>query len=73
MQAIVATTKTAAECCRLGHLTGTLEPGKRADFCVQDCADWRELGYFFGVEHAHATYVEGRAAYRRAPSSEAAR
>jgi imidazolonepropionase-like amidohydrolase len=31
MQAIVATTQTAAECCRVSHLTGTLEPGKRAD------------------------------------------
>jgi imidazolonepropionase-like amidohydrolase len=31
MQAIVATTKTAAECSRIGHLTGTLEAGKRAD------------------------------------------
>ena len=31
MQAIVATTKTAAECACVGHLVGTLEPGKRAD------------------------------------------
>ena len=31
MQAIVATTKTAAECMRIAHLTGTLEVGKRAD------------------------------------------
>ncbi|HEX9270172.1 MAG TPA: amidohydrolase family protein [Candidatus Limnocylindria bacterium] len=31
MQAIVATTKTAAECARVGHLVGTIEPGKRAD------------------------------------------
>jgi imidazolonepropionase-like amidohydrolase len=31
MQVIVATTRTAAECCRIGHLTGTLEVGKRAD------------------------------------------
>ena len=31
MQAIVATTKTAAECSRIGKLTGTLEPGKHAD------------------------------------------
>jgi imidazolonepropionase-like amidohydrolase len=31
MQAIVATTKTAAECARLAHVTGTLEVGKRAD------------------------------------------
>ena len=31
MQAIVAATKTAAECARLGHLVGTIQPGKRAD------------------------------------------
>jgi imidazolonepropionase-like amidohydrolase len=31
MQAIVATTKHAAECARIDHLTGTLEVGKRAD------------------------------------------
>jgi imidazolonepropionase-like amidohydrolase len=31
MQAIVATTKTAAECSRVDKLVGTVEPGKRAD------------------------------------------
>jgi imidazolonepropionase-like amidohydrolase len=31
MQAIVATTRSAAECTRIAHLTGTLEVGKRAD------------------------------------------
>lgn len=31
MQAIVATTKTAAACARIGDLTGTIEVGKRAD------------------------------------------
>jgi imidazolonepropionase-like amidohydrolase len=36
MQAIVATTRTAAECCTIGSLTGTLEPGKRADLLVVD-------------------------------------
>ena len=36
MQAIVATTRTAAECCTIGNLTGTLEPGKRADLLVVD-------------------------------------
>ena len=44
---------------------GTLEEGKRADFVVHDCADYRELAYFFGVEHAHAVFVGGRLAYRR--------
>jgi imidazolonepropionase-like amidohydrolase len=36
MQAIVATTKTAAECCTIGDLTGTVTPGKRADLLVVD-------------------------------------
>lgn len=36
MQALVATTKTAAECSNIGHLTGTLEPGKRADLLAVD-------------------------------------
>jgi len=31
MQVIVATTKTAAECARLGSIVGTIEAGKRAD------------------------------------------
>src|SRR5499427_6481503 len=36
MQAIVATTRTAAECARIAHLTGTLEVGKRADILAVD-------------------------------------
>jgi imidazolonepropionase-like amidohydrolase len=36
MQAIVATTKSAAECARIAHLTGTLEVGKRADLLGVD-------------------------------------
>lgn len=36
MQAILATTRTAAECARIAHLTGTLEVGKRADILGVD-------------------------------------
>src|SRR5438874_9077347 len=36
MQAIVSTTRTAAECMRIAHLTGTLEVGKRADLLGVD-------------------------------------
>jgi imidazolonepropionase-like amidohydrolase len=36
MQAIVATTKVAAECLRIDKLTGTLEVGKRADLLAVD-------------------------------------
>jgi imidazolonepropionase-like amidohydrolase len=36
MQAIVATTKTAAECLRWADRVGTLAPGKLADIVVVD-------------------------------------
>jgi imidazolonepropionase len=42
---------------------GSLEPGKLADFVIHDCADYRELPYFFGRETARAVYVAGRQVY----------
>ncbi|MDP8982479.1 MAG: imidazolonepropionase [Acidobacteriota bacterium] len=59
-EAIVAATINAACSLGRGGVTGSLEPGKRADFVIHDCADYREIGYFFGVEHPDAVYVNGR-------------
>jgi imidazolonepropionase len=64
-EGLAAATVNAAYSLGRGDETGTLEAGKRADFVVHDCADYRELAYFFGVEHAHATYIGGRPAYAR--------
>ena len=64
-EAVVAATVNAAYSLDRGDQVGTLEAGKRADFVVHDCADYRELAYFFGVEHARATYVGGREAFAR--------
>ncbi|MCA1566536.1 MAG: imidazolonepropionase [Acidobacteria bacterium] len=64
-EAITAATVNAAYSLGRGRETGSLDAGKRADFCLHDCADYRELAYFFGVEHAHAVYVGGRLAFRR--------
>jgi imidazolonepropionase-like amidohydrolase len=36
MQAIVASTRSAAECTRIDRVTGTLQPGKRADILALD-------------------------------------
>jgi len=64
-EAITAATVNAAYSLGRGRETGTLDVGKRADFCLHDCVDYRELAYFFGVEHAGAVYVGGRLAFRR--------
>ncbi len=64
-EAITAATINAAWSVGLGHETGSLEPGKRADVLVADCADYRKLPYFFGVEHAWVVVAGGEVAFRR--------
>ncbi len=65
-EALTAATINAAYSLGKGQETGSLETGKRADFVVYDCADYREVAYFFGLEHARAVYAGGRLAYQRA-------
>jgi imidazolonepropionase len=64
-EGITAATVNAAYSLDRGDQLGTLEAGKRADFVIHDCSDYRELAYFFGVEHPHSTYVDGRIAFLR--------
>jgi imidazolonepropionase len=64
-EALTAATINAAYSLGRGDQLGSLEAGKRADFCIHDCADYREVSYFFGIEHADAVYVDGRLAFKR--------
>lgn len=64
-EALTAATINAAYSLGRGAEIGSLEAGKRADFVVHDCADYREIAYFFGVEHARAVYINGRLAFSR--------
>ncbi|MBV9926308.1 MAG: imidazolonepropionase [Acidobacteria bacterium] len=64
-EGLTAATVNAAYSLNRGDELGTLERGKRADFVAHDCEDYRELAYFFGVEHAHAVFVGGRLAFAR--------
>src|SRR5215467_825619 len=58
-EAITATTINAAYTLNRGHEIGSLEPGKVADFVIHACHDYRELAYFFGIEHASQVYCGG--------------
>jgi imidazolonepropionase len=56
-EAIVAATFNAACSLGLGHEIGSLERGKSAELVIHDCADFRELPYFFGRETAATVLI----------------
>ena len=65
-ESITAATINAAYSLNRGKKVGSLEQGKSADFVIHDCEDYRELSYFFGIEHAAQVYVGGKIAFSRA-------
>ena len=65
-ESLTAATINAAYSLGLGGEVGSLEEAKRADFVIHDCADYREVAYFFGVEHAREVFVEGKRVFSRA-------
>lgn len=68
-EAITAATVNAAYSLGRGREIGSLEPGKRADFVIHDCSDYRELAYFAGLEHPLAVYINGNWAAGRKETS----
>jgi imidazolonepropionase len=58
-EAITAATINAA--CSLGceARLGSLEAGKQADIAIHDCSDYRQIPYFFGVNHAVVVIKSG--------------
>jgi imidazolonepropionase len=58
-EAISASTINAAYSLGRGNQIGSLESGKVANFSMFDCADYRELAYWFGVPLTHSVWVRG--------------
>lgn len=65
-EGVTAATINAAYSLDRGGEIGSLEPGKRANFTLFDCADYREIAYWFGMPQTHSVYIAGNLAFQRA-------
>jgi imidazolonepropionase len=59
-ESLTAATINAAYSLNRGDKIGSLEPGKRGNFTTFDCADYRDIAYYFGVSLVHSVYIAGQ-------------
>lgn len=64
-QAITAATINAAHAAGVGHLTGSIEAGKRADILILTLSDYREIPRQFGINHVGMAIREGNVVFNR--------
>src|SRR3954454_4439038 len=55
-ESLTAATINAAWSLNRGDKIGSLEPGKRANFAIYNCPDYREIAYYFGVSLILSVY-----------------
>lgn len=59
-EALCAATLNGAAAVGLSHTTGSLEPGKSADFLLVSAPSYTNVMYHFGVNHVRETWIRGR-------------
>jgi imidazolonepropionase len=64
-EAITAATINSAFSLGVSDRLGTLEEDKQADIVVMDISDYRELPYFFGINHCVVTIKKGNIVINR--------
>jgi imidazolonepropionase len=67
-EVLTAATINAAYSVARGADTGSLEPGKFADFAIYEARDWREIVYWIGVPLVRYVFVGGRQVYSAHPA-----
>jgi len=71
-EAITAATVNGAYAVGRGERVGSLEVGKQADLAIMDVSDYREIPYYFGMNHCVAVVKQGRVVYSKTGCSIAA-
>ncbi|MEM4413511.1 MAG: imidazolonepropionase [Candidatus Caldarchaeum sp.] len=66
-EALTAATLNAAAALRRAHITGSIEPGKRADLLVLDLDNYKQIPYFIGHEgrFVRAVICQGQVIYKK--------
>ncbi len=64
-EAIAAATVNSAYSLGISDRLGTIEEGKQADIVLMDVSDYRELPYFFGINHCVVTIKKGNIVINR--------
>jgi imidazolonepropionase len=65
-EAIVAATINGAYAVKRGDRVGSLEVGKQGDLVMMDVSDYREIPYFFGMNHCTHVVKKGRIVWSKA-------
>lgn len=64
-EAIVATSINAAYAMGIQHITGSLEPGKRADLLILDVPDYHEIPYHLGINLISKVILHGKILFQQ--------
>lgn len=64
-EALTAATINGAYALGRGDRIGSFEPGKQADVIIMDLDDYREIPYYFGINHCAVVIKKGRIVYKR--------
>ena len=59
-EAIAAATINGAHALGVGNRLGSLETGKQADVAIMDVSDYREIPYYFGMNHCRTVLKKGQ-------------
>jgi len=64
-EAMTAATINGAYALGRGGRVGSLEPGKQADLAIMDVSDYREIPYYFGINHCRTVIRHGQVVYSK--------